>query len=383
MGQRLHAFPEGADRTAREMTPPLVAGLVWQRQETRLASFPIPRNLMLASHDRFLVSAEGMTGIRRATDAARARERHAGGDAGRRLRGQMMDIRSERRITIDRRTLLRGLAGAALAAVPLTATSRLTLASPTPLPTLADSPPVGAVAPLHQGADMTATNGSAQPVIPSLLAQGYPVVAIANPLRGVKYDADYLAASLKMIDGPILLVGHSYGGVVISNVANPNVVGLVFVAGYAPDAGESATSLSEQFPGSTLGATLAPPVALPDGTSDLYIQPDKFWLQFAADVPEAEAKLMAATQRPFTTAAVSETSGPAAWKTIPSRFIYGDLDKNIPATLLAFMAERAGSRETAIIKGASHVVMISHPEAVATVIVNAAVAANMGVRSPA
>jgi pimeloyl-ACP methyl ester carboxylesterase len=213
-------------------------------------------------------------------------------------------------------------------------------------------------------------------VISELLAQGHPVVAAANPLRGVKTDAEYVAGILKGISGPVVLVGHSYGGLVITNAAtgNGNVVALVYVAGFAPDEGESAVNLQERFPGSTLGPTLAPPVGLPDGSSDVYIQQDKFRAQFAADVPEAEAKLMAATQRPVTTAAFTDASGAPAWRTIPSRFIYGELDKNIPVALQAFMAERAGSRETVEVRGASHVVMISHPDAVAEMIRHAAVA---------
>jgi len=213
-------------------------------------------------------------------------------------------------------------------------------------------------------------------VIADLLGSGYPAVAVANPLRSVKIDADYLRSVLASIAGPVVLVGHSYGGMVISEAGtgNSNVVGLVYVAGYAPDAGESATDLSERIPGGTLRPTLAPPVMLPDGGSDLYIQQDRFWKQFAADLPEADAKLMAATQRPFTTAAVTDASGPPAWKTIPSWFVYGELDKNIPAALHAYMAERAGSRETTEVKGASHVVMISHPDVVADAIRQAAVA---------
>jgi pimeloyl-ACP methyl ester carboxylesterase len=173
-----------------------------------------------------------------------------------------------------------------------------------------------------------------------------------------------------------VLVGHSYGGSVITNAAaaNASVVALVYVAAFAPDEGETAGELSGRLPGSTLGPTLTPPVGLPDGSSDVYIQQDKFWAQFAADVPEAEARLMAATQRPVSTAAFTDVTGTPAWKTIPSRFIYGDRDKNIPAALQAFMAERAGSRETVEIPGASHVVMVSHPDAVAEMIHQTAVA---------
>jgi pimeloyl-ACP methyl ester carboxylesterase len=221
-----------------------------------------------------------------------------------------------------------------------------------------------------------AESSSWDAVISRLLAQGYPVVAVANPLRGVKYDADYVASVLQGIQGPIVLVGHSYGGSVISNAVNGNakVKALVYVAGFAPETGESAAQLSARFPGATLAPTLAPPVALPDGGKDLYIQQDKLPAQFAPDVPLAQAKVMAVTQRPITEAGLNEGSGAPAWKTVPSWFIYGELDKNIPAAVHAFMAQRAGARETVEIKGGSHVVMISHPDAVVKVIGHAAAA---------
>jgi pimeloyl-ACP methyl ester carboxylesterase len=215
-------------------------------------------------------------------------------------------------------------------------------------------------------ADSSSWNG----VISRLLAQGYPVVAAANPLRGLKADAEYLEAILASIPGPVVLVGHSYGGAVITNAAsgNANVVGLVYVAAFAPDQGETNGELTSRLPGSTLGPTQTPPVALPDGGAEVSIQQDKFWQQFAADIPEADAKLAAATQRPVALAGFTDVSGPPAWKAIPSRFIYGDQDKNIPPALMSFMAQRAQSQETIEIKGASHVVMISHPDEVAEMI---------------
>lgn len=213
-------------------------------------------------------------------------------------------------------------------------------------------------------------------VLNQLIPKGYPTLAVANPLRGVKSDADYVASVLQGIEGSIVLVGHSYGGAVITNAVkdNENVKALVYVAAFAPDAGETAVELSGRYPGSTLGPTLAPPVELPDGGKDLYIQQDRFHAQFAADVPANDAQLMASTQRPITEAALNEASGVPAWKSVPSWFIYGDRDLNIPAAALSFMAERANSNETVVVNGASHVVMVSHPDAVAAVIEHAAIA---------
>ncbi len=118
------------------------------------------------------------------------------------------------------------------------------------------------------------------------------------------------------------------------------------MAAFAPEQGESAVDLSGKFPGSTLGPTLAPPIALPDGGKDLYIQQDKFPSQFAADVASGAALLMAGAQRPITEGALGEPAPAAAWKTVPSWFIYGDRDKNIPPAALWFMAERAKSMKT-------------------------------------
>jgi len=215
-------------------------------------------------------------------------------------------------------------------------------------------------------ADSTSWNG----VIEILKKDGYPVVAVANPLRSVSGDGAYVSDLIASIPTPVVVVGHSYGGSVITEGArgHDNVKALVYVAAFAPDAGETAAALSGKFPGSTLGPTLAPPVKLAEGGVDLYIQPSKFHAQFAADVGAEDAALMAATQRPITEAALNEKSGAPAWKSIPSWFIYGDQDKNIPAKALGFMAERAKSKNTVVVPGASHVVMVSHPEPVAKLI---------------
>ncbi len=221
-----------------------------------------------------------------------------------------------------------------------------------------------------------AESASWSSVAARLLGEGYPVVAAANPLRSVKGDAAYLAGLVDAIAGPVILVGHSYGGLVISSAAvnKSNVRALIYVAAFAPEAGETAFALSSKFPGSTLGEALAPPVPLGGGSNDLYIQPAKFADQFAADVASADAKVMAATQRPITDAALNEPVEAPAWKSLPSWFLYGTADKNIPAAAHAFMADRAKAKKVVAAKGASHVVMISRPELLTKLIGDAAAA---------
>jgi pimeloyl-ACP methyl ester carboxylesterase len=211
-------------------------------------------------------------------------------------------------------------------------------------------------------------------VIKILEKDGYNVVAAANPLRSVKSDADSVARVVSGIKSSVILVGHSYGGSVITEAGNHsgNVKALVFVSAFAPDKGETSFGLAGKFPGATLNSALAPPVVLSDGGNDLYIDQAKFPDQFAADVPKADAKVMAVTQRPIQEAAGNEVLGEPAWKTIPSWFIYGDKDKNIPPQAMAWMADRAKSKQTVVVKGGSHVVMVSHPDAVAKLIEAAA-----------
>lgn len=219
-------------------------------------------------------------------------------------------------------------------------------------------------------ADASSWNG----VVEQLHKDGYTVVAAANPLRSVKSDAAYIADVVKGIKTPVVLVGHSYGGSVITEAAEGqgNVKALVYVSAFSPEVGETAAGLSGKFPGSTLGPALAPPVDLSNGDKDLYVQRDKFPVQFAGDVPLKQATVMAAEQRPITSSALNEAETAAAWKHIPSWHIYGDADKNIPPASMAFMAERAKSKKTVVVKGASHVVMISHPKDVASLIEKAA-----------
>ncbi|MEU8657225.1 alpha/beta fold hydrolase [Actinoplanes philippinensis] len=212
-------------------------------------------------------------------------------------------------------------------------------------------------------------------VIERLQQRGYPVVAAANPLRGLSSDAAYVRTVINSVKGPIVLAGHSYGGAVMTNAAagDPDVKALVYIAAFAPAKGESALELSNKFPGSTLGDTLAP-VPLGDGSTDLFIRQDLFKQQFAADAPKQQAALMAVTQRPIRDAALSEGSGEPAWKTIPSWFLLAGADRNIPVQAQRWMADRAGSRATVEIRKASHAVGVSNPRPVADLIVRAATA---------
>jgi pimeloyl-ACP methyl ester carboxylesterase len=212
--------------------------------------------------------------------------------------------------------------------------------------------------------------------VATLQRRGYPVIAPANPLRGLQSDAAYIRSVLTTIDGPIVLVGHSYGGAVISNAAVgvPNVKALVYIAGFAPDAGESLVQLVTMNPGSEIGpATLIPrPYPLPDGGEgiDLYLTQDGFRNAFAGDVPRKIADQMQATQRPFSEEAFASLSGEPAWKTIPSWYLVAARDKAIPPATQRFMAQRAGATTTEV--SASHVPMISQPDATTRLILEAA-----------
>ncbi|KMS84818.1 alpha/beta hydrolase [Streptomyces regensis] len=220
-------------------------------------------------------------------------------------------------------------------------------------------------------ADASSWNG----VIKRLQHEGYPVVAPANPLRGLADDAAYVRSVLASVKGPVVLVGHSYGGAVISEAAtgDPQVKALVYIAAFLPEKGESALELSNKFPGSTLGENLNPvsfPLAGGGTGTDLYIKADKFHDQFAADVPRAATDLMAATQRPIAAGALEEKATGAAWKTIPSWSLIAGQDYNIPPVAQRFMAERAHAHTVEI--DASHAVSVSQPAAVADLIEQAA-----------
>jgi len=212
--------------------------------------------------------------------------------------------------------------------------------------------------------------------ITALQKEGYPVIAPANPLRGLTSDADYLRSVLQTIPGPIVLVGHSYGGAVISNAARgvDNVEALVYIAAFAPDTGESLAQLVTMNSGTqiTPDALTERPYPLPDGTQgvDLYIKAEVFREAFAGDLPRKTTSLMKATQRPFSVAAFTEPSGDPAWDTVPSWYLVATNDHAIPPVTQRFMAERAGATTASV--RASHVPMMSQPEATTRLILQAA-----------
>ncbi|ONI75710.1 alpha/beta hydrolase [Kribbella sp. ALI-6-A] len=214
-------------------------------------------------------------------------------------------------------------------------------------------------------------------VIERLRAESLDVVAVANPLRGLAEDATYVRDVIAGIGGSVVLVGHSYGGMVITEAAtdNASVLALVYVDAFAPEHGESAFELSAKFPGSTLGEALTVyPVS--SGGNELVIRQDKFHHQFAADVPAGQAALMAATQRPVTEKALTDplpTDSPA-WRTIPSWFVISDQDLNIPVAAHRYFAERAGARATREVPGGSHALSVSQPAEVAAGILDAVTA---------
>ncbi|MFD7282125.1 alpha/beta fold hydrolase [Streptomyces sp. NPDC059862] len=213
-------------------------------------------------------------------------------------------------------------------------------------------------------------------VVQLLQRDGYPVVATANPLRGLSSDTAYLRSVLDTVKGPVILAGHSYGGSVISQAAagDPDVKALVYIAAFIPNVGESAGELAAKFPGSTLGETLdTASYPLPDGgtATELTIQQNRFRQQFAADVPASTAAVMAAAQRPVSTLALEEKATKAAWKDIPSYALIAGKDYNIPPKAERWMAERAHAR-TVTIDSASHAVAVSHPAAVTDFILRAA-----------
>jgi pimeloyl-ACP methyl ester carboxylesterase len=216
-------------------------------------------------------------------------------------------------------------------------------------------------------------------VVERLQAEGIQCTAPANPLRGISIDSAYLASLLEQIPGPVLAVGHSYGGAVITNAATNanNVVGLVYVAAFAPDEGETLGGIEQDSKDSVLNTALVP-FQYPTGQGaetavEFAIDPEKFHDAFAADLPAEQTAAMAATQRPVAELAFSEPSGAPAWKKLPSWAVVPTGDKAAGADVVRSMAERAGATTTEV--EGSHVIMISQPQAVADVILSAVAAA--------
>jgi pimeloyl-ACP methyl ester carboxylesterase len=214
--------------------------------------------------------------------------------------------------------------------------------------------------------------------IRALQERAFRAIGFANPLRGLAEDATYLATFLRSLAGPIVLVGHSYGGAVISAAAtgNEQVKALVFFDGWMPDEGESITQVFETSEGSLVEPAIRPvPFTRPDGSEDqdLYLDVESFQAAFAADVDRGTAEIMAATQRPWSAAAFGEPSGPPAWKTLPCWYLLGTEDKAIPPATQRFMAERAKARIQEV--PASHASMVSQPDAATQLILQAAEAA--------
>lgn len=202
-------------------------------------------------------------------------------------------------------------------------------------------------------------------VVQRLTALGYAAYAPANPLRGVIGDGDSVRAFVNTLDGPVVLVGHSYGGSVITNagVGAPNVRALVYIAAYAPDENETLLVAGALDGASNdLGEHLLvrPYPGAPDGDGDAYINPEFFHQQFCADLPAELSAVMAVSQRPVTLQCLGTPSGPAAWKTLPSWYMVASNDNAIPPVAERAMAARAGAHTVEV--SSSHVAFISHPQ---------------------
>jgi pimeloyl-ACP methyl ester carboxylesterase len=217
--------------------------------------------------------------------------------------------------------------------------------------------------------------GSWAPVTQRLIEAEVPVCAIVNPLRGVKHDAAYAASVIKQIDGPVLAVGHSYGGMIITNAVpqTNNVVGLVYVAAFAPDEGETLAGIVGRSEDSVL-TTAVLEQQFPTGNGsetagEFIIDPAKFRDVFTADLPQLDSDVYGLSQRPIAASALGDETGHPAWKDLPSWAAVGTGDKAAGADVVRSMAQRAGATITEI--DGSHVIMISQPDAVTDVILTA------------
>jgi pimeloyl-ACP methyl ester carboxylesterase len=212
-------------------------------------------------------------------------------------------------------------------------------------------------------------------VVSRLQRDGYTVYVPPNPLEGLTYDAAAIRDFLDTISGPVILVGHSYGGAIITNAAtgDRNVKALVYVDAFVPAQGQTIGQLVSAVPGSCAGGSnlvLVPYPGAPAGAADAYIKQSAFASCMANGLPASQAAELAATQRPLSTIALTQPSGVPAWQTIPSWAVIGTGDHAIPPAELLAMARQAHARIT-IIPGAPHLSMITDPGIVTQVILNA------------
>lgn len=232
---------------------------------------------------------------------------------------------------------------------------------------MSESPNIPTVVLVHGGfADASFWS----PVIKDLQARDLPVLAPPNPLRGLAHDAEYLASFVNQIDGPVLLVGHSYGGAVISvaGASTPHAVGLVYVAAFALDVGESFAEIFAQFGDTPLVGAVRPsqyPLADGETAVELTIAPELYREAFAADLPTEITEILAVSQRPFA-AIFEDRAAAAAWKTLPAWAVVATADKAIPPDAERHMARRAGAVTVEV--QASHSIALSQPRAVADLI---------------
>src|SRR3954454_16457444 len=234
------------------------------------------------------------------------------------------------------------------------------------------APTVPTVALVHGAfADSSGWSG----VVERLLAAGVPVRAVSNPLRGIAIDSAYVASALAQIRGPVLAVGHSYGGAIITNAAAraENVIGLVYVAAFAPDEGEKLLEVENGSTDSVLNTALVErqyPVGQGSETAtEFSIDPAKFHDVFAADLPVEQTAVMPATQRPVSAFGFVEPNGTPAWRSLPSWAVVATGDHAAGSDVVRSMAQRAGATITEV--EASHVVFISQPQAVTDVVLQA------------
>jgi pimeloyl-ACP methyl ester carboxylesterase len=211
-------------------------------------------------------------------------------------------------------------------------------------------------------------------VIPILTDAGYRVIAAQLPLHSLENDIDTVKRAVERIGGPAILVGHSYGGEVITNAGynNPNVAGLVYIAALAPDMGETGTTFFETIP-AEFSKTYFENIAN-DSAGFLYFNPNAFHESFAQDIDPAEANLLAIVQKPFNQSIIEEASGPPAWKQLPTWYQISENDHLLPPDMQRISAERMNASILSL--DSSHMSPVSHPQEIADLIINATKASN-------